>query len=298
MKKSLILSSMLAFTLLSACQSTSVPAPTACKQWPQSNCYIDSTNVDAIILNSDINAQNHEGLTPLMVARDAASVRSLITAKADVNLPSFDGKTAIFFANHDTIDLLIAAGADLDVQVGPEVTALMLAIVHQDLDVVQKLIAGKADLTKRDINGYTALHYATSIHQNLIEGDQQKVIQNVIDLTDPNPYTVHTKDHVVNPNNTYDAKVVYRTLNADLVTALIAGGADVNATDSRGRSPIFFALDPKITSALIAAGADAQLKDNDGITPSQVIQATDYHLPDGNQAILDVLSAAPKTEKK
>jgi hypothetical protein len=62
--------------------------------------------------------------------------------------------------------------------------------------------------------------------------------------------------------------------NADLdsVTKLLAGGADVNAKDWLGRTPLLHACmhgnaNPNVLKALLAAGADPNAHDNRGTTP-------------------------------
>ncbi|MBR5980587.1 MAG: ankyrin repeat domain-containing protein, partial [Firmicutes bacterium] len=62
----------------------------------------------------------------------------------------------------------------------------------------------------------------------------------------------------------------------EIINALIAAGADVNAENQEGRTPLMFAscwaaggryAQPKTVKALLAAGADANAADAEGDTP-------------------------------
>ncbi len=53
----------------------------------------------------------------------------------------------------------------------------------------------------------------------------------------------------------------------DIVGTLAAAGADLNATDSEGRTALHYAIDPFITDILLTSGADANARDRNGITP-------------------------------
>ena len=52
-----------------------------------------------------------------------------------------------------------------------------------------------------------------------------------------------------------------------VVEALVAAGADVEARSTTGRTPLHSASDPAVIEALVAAGADVEARNNDGQTP-------------------------------
>ena len=57
---------------------------------------------------------------------------------------------------------------------------------------------------------------------------------------------------------------------ADKLQALIEAGANCNATDKYGCTPLHYAAendDAQCIAALVAAGADISIKDNEGHTP-------------------------------
>jgi ankyrin repeat protein len=61
----------------------------------------------------------------------------------------------------------------------------------------------------------------------------------------------------------------YAVVNGQKVTAelLIANGADVNAKDEHGGTPLNWTETKEIAELLIAKGADVNAKDEDGETP-------------------------------
>src|SRR6188508_1942486 len=72
------------------------------------------------------------------------------------------------------------------------------------------------------------------------------------------------------------------TKKAQVVRLLIAKGADLNARDWAGRTPLFAAAeyDLEMTKALLDAGADANARTSDGYNPLHMV---------GNAAIAKLL---------
>ena len=71
--------------------------------------------------------------------------------------------------------------------------------------------------------------------------------------------------------------------NIEAVKYHIDAGADVNAKDEEGATPLHYAATKEITELLIANGADVNAKANGGITP------LDYPMSNNDKKIADLL---------
>jgi uncharacterized protein len=117
---------------------------------------------------ADPNAGNDFGMTPLSQActnGSAAFVDLLLKAGANPNSRVATGVAPIMTCARggsvDAVSRLIAGDADVNAQEPAQnQTALMWAAAEHHPDVVQVLIAAKADLLARTKSGFTALHFA------------------------------------------------------------------------------------------------------------------------------------------
>ena len=95
---------------------------------------------------------------------DTASIRALLTQKADVNLPQSDGATAIQWAAYRNdvamADLLIEAKADVKAPNRDGATPLRLAATNGSADMIGRLVKAGANPNETGPNGETPLMYA------------------------------------------------------------------------------------------------------------------------------------------
>jgi ankyrin repeat protein len=95
---------------------------------------------------------------------DAAAVRTLITKKADVNVPQADGATALHWAVYKddlaVVDQLLKAGANVKAANSFGVTPLSLAAENGSAGIVQRLLEAGADPNERARNNDTPLMMA------------------------------------------------------------------------------------------------------------------------------------------
>lgn len=108
--------------------------------------------------------------TALMhAARYGASeiARKLLSFGAPINARNADGNNALWFACFSRslviIDMLVAAGVDLDNQNDEGVTCLMYAASAGFADVVERLLAHNADPSLRSRDDFDALGVASNV---------------------------------------------------------------------------------------------------------------------------------------
>lgn len=109
----------------------------------------------------------------------------LLAYGGDPNLRDGDGRTTIFettSSQKDRLDLLIAAGADLDVQESFGFTPIMLAAARGNFDSVYKLLQSGANWKLETRSGASLLHYVAKMRKAMdpnheLYGWLRKVIQ-------------------------------------------------------------------------------------------------------------------------
>jgi ankyrin repeat protein len=218
---------------------------------------------------------DRRGQTALMWAAaegHAEVVRVLVSAGADLNARVPSGFTPLLFAVRegrlDAVRALLKAGANVNDVIPPDgpgprrrgygggvppagTTPLLVAVRNGHLDVAAALLDAGANAAA-DGTGYTALHAITVLRKPGV-GDN-----------DPAPEGSGTLDSL------------------DLVTRLVAAGANVNARmtrrvnlnnarlEERGATPFLLAAltaDVPLMKRLLAEGADPTLTNVDGSTP-------------------------------
>jgi len=94
-------------------------------------------------------------------AGDTEACKALIAAGADVNAQTHNGSTPLHWAkNAEVCEVLIAYGADVNAQTHNGNTPLHLAAYTGRLSVCEPLIAAGADVNAQDCEGATPLHSA------------------------------------------------------------------------------------------------------------------------------------------
>jgi ankyrin len=120
---------------------------------------------------ADANAANDLRMTPLSQACTNASapfVELLLNAGASPNTPIATGETPLMTCartgNADAVRMLLVRGADVNVREPTQnQTALMWAAAEQHSEILELLIAARADLHAHTKLGFTALHFAARV---------------------------------------------------------------------------------------------------------------------------------------
>jgi len=249
---------------------------------------------------ADVNANSWNGLTPLHDAATNISkdiIELLIDNGADVNAKDEEGFTpldhAAIWDHKEIADLLVIHGG----KSGAADSIHVAAAVGNIKAVKQHLAAGE-DVNAKDEFGYTPLHNAAWIgHKeiaelliskgadvNVVDGDGYTALDWAIYLDDPSASREDkaAKKQIAVLLRKRGGKTGERLMiedalidaalegNIEAVKQNLAAGADVNAKDEFGGTPLHNAVwdgHKEIAELLIAKGANVNVLDGDGYTP-------------------------------
>ena len=201
---------------------------------------------------TDVNHRNADGSTPLQWAvykGDAAEVRRLLAAGADVSLANEYGATpmslAAEVADTEILKLLLAAGADADSPNPEGMTALMAVARTGNVEAAELLLRQGATVDARESwGGQTALMWAAARrHPAMIELLASR-----------------------------GAAVDARSLHRDYQRHIQAEGRP-KSLDSGGFTPLLYAARENCgacVDVLLQNGADIDLPDPDGVSPLHI----------------------------
>ena len=244
----------------------------------------------------DIEAKNDVGRSPLLFASSLGHldiVKMLVEAGADVCVTDNEGDTCLMLATYcghtETVRYLVGL-KDVEVNHAENNgwTALHLTVELKLPGVVQVLIDAGADVEAQDTDGLSPLLFASSSgHLDIVK---MLVEAGAVCVTNNNDATClmlashsgHTetvrflaglKDVDVNQVHEKDGFTALHCAGqqgrGDVVEVLIDAGADIEAKNDVGRSPLLFASSSghlDIVKMLVKAGAGVCVTDNEGDT--------------------------------
>ena len=197
-----------------------------------------------------------EQLELILKMDDTQLTRIIPLLDTDSEIPSFTLLTrAIVEKNIEAVNALINGGADLNFIDKNICTPLTYAINTNNIEAVNVLVAGGVDLNFEDKIGRTPLTHA------ILEGNNEIVNALINGRADLN---------FIDKNGGIPLKIAILGRNNEVVNALIDGGADLNFEDEIGWTPLTNAMvqkDIEALNALIAGGADLNFIDKNGWTP-------------------------------
>ena len=241
-----------------------------------------------------VNAHNDFNATALLWgAAEMAKVQLLLAEGADVNAPSKQGRTPLMVAAacatcSDIVKLLLEKGADAKARDSGGGSPLSDAASAGSATSVDLLLAAGADPNAADNFGVTPL-------MNASIGGNVKAVRALL-AKGADPKLANTKSGQVKFG---DVQVNHMTAlmfgipyaPPQMAAALIKAGADVNARDIRGMTPLMLAVatedqNPARVTALLHGGANVAAKDATGST------ALDWAARYGNRDVIAALTSA------
>ncbi len=198
----------------------------------------------------DVNARDDAGNTPLMLAGDLRCAELLLKAGADVNAKNRDGENVMHRQAQKElfhqIAFYLAWGGDINAKDRRGRTPLFF--VHGDESMFQLLRAG-ADAKIRDETGGNVLFRESGMSPRILrELIRYGAEVNVVNAELKTPLHIHA--NFLPP-----------------VQVLVEAGADVNARDLNGETPLFFVADRETYDYLVKAGANPHAVNNAGESP-------------------------------
>jgi ankyrin repeat protein len=234
---------------------------------------------------ADVNAQDEDHQTPLHLAsyiQELKLVRMLLDLGANDNAEDNQGRTPLhrvlmgagdfsdeFFVG--IAQLLVQRGADVNARSKDYESPLLLTSYFPELKLVRMLLDHGANVNAEDSWGRTPLRRVLGVKGYSDEG-RSGVVQLLI-KHDADANIRHCRRH--NDFGTLLHLASYQ-LDLRLVRRLVNLGANVNAKDSWGRTPLHRVLEDRYNSdedgfrvaqLLVVQGADVNARDEDDQTP-------------------------------
>jgi ankyrin repeat protein len=243
--------------------------------------------------NYELNLAAYEG--------DTAKVDSLIQAGVQVNLPDYDGVTALVYAAQNghiaVAKRLLDKGAQIDHLTWDFRTPLLAAVMENQFEMAEFLIRTGANINAKDNYGASSLHYAIGF-KNFFMADMLVYYEIDIEAKDEDGHTplsiaaslgYDTIAWMLLENNCkvdpVDTLGNTPLLNAcengqlDMVRLLVDYGADIHHANNNGFSALHVAVyfgHDEIISFLLEQETDPNKANDDSITPLITAKSRNY----------------------
>ena len=216
------------------------------------SCFLSELSVTVLLLAAATTAAAVNSRAPLADAvekMDGAKIRALLKERVDVNAPQVDGTTALHWAAYKnevaTAELLLGAGANVKAATRYGVTPLSLACTNGSAPMVDLLLKAGADPNASLPGGETPLMTAART-------GSLAVVKTLL----ARGALVDGKD-----DRRGQTALMWAAAegHADIVQALIDGGADFRARLASGFTPLLFAVREgrtAVVDVLLKAGVD------------------------------------------
>lgn len=191
--------------------------------------------------------------TPLHTAHNLDIIKILLENGADINATDEAGHTPLWYHSFENfsvthIDFFLDKGADINITNSDGKNLLYLFTwTYPDLNMQKKLLTRGINVNIKNSDQRTPLHEA-------VKSNNPELV-NLLISNGANP------DIYDNKHLTPLLESVITNKSTEIQCALINHGADVNATDEYGRTPLFYVSASKPAHLLMTHNADIFIKD-------------------------------------
>ena len=224
-------------------------------------------------LTTDINYQNEEGNTALMLASEGGHyhVVKLLLLNKDINISIQDnnGVTAMMTAchngHHQVVELLLSKDPDINIQNNDGWTAFMLASRNGHHRVVELLLSKDPDINIQNNDGVTALMFAS-------DNGHHQVVELLL-----------SKDPGINiqDNDGWTALMTAsRHGHHQVVELLLSNDPDINIQNNDGVTALMLASRKghhQVVELLLSKDPDINIQNNDGVTALMLASRNGHH---------------------
>ncbi|MDX6303668.1 MAG: hypothetical protein QOI77_637 [Blastocatellia bacterium] len=223
----------------------------------------DATEVARLALSgADVNvvdkATNMTGLGYAIENGNRDMINVLLSAGAGLNVANARGETPLMFLREnvtaDVVRDLLSAGAEVNARDESGTTVLLRFAALGSFEAVKELLDAGAKIDAKDDDGNTVLMSAA-------QNEDTRLLRRLI----KSGLNVNAK----NANGVSAMIVAARSRNADGLKALIDAGASLGLQSKDLSDALMLAMDteaPSLVRILLDAGADVRAKDSDGKT--------------------------------
>ena len=279
---------------------------------------------------ADVNAANCDGGAPLSVARSLECVELLLAAGADIHTQndigvdvigqhrdpeiidrlrvaggvlespeSSSGSLMMSAAQEGNLELvnhLLQQNVDANASTDLLLTPLMAAAERGHIDVLRRLIQAGVEIHAREYRGRTALYYAaapeTGIAYQVYQDTEKIRLEIMDDMLSKLPEGV--RELLANTPVPVPAMGYRASDDVTAIDLLVEAGADMEALDSEGATPLLVACRygrPSRVTRLLQLGANLQAIDDQGRTARDM--AAEHPDAKFREQILQLLTAMP-----
>lgn len=160
---------------------------------------------------------------------------------------------AVIYGQNEILEYLISQGADVDAE-NNNTNPLFLSIYSENLEICKLLIKNKCNVNCSD-NTYPSPLFPALLFENY----------SIFKYLLINGVNVNTKIENTNSRLTVGWTILHMASekgNSELVELLLSKGANIEAKDLYGKTPLFYAFNKDILRNFISKGVDVNVRDN------------------------------------